>query len=56
MDKFTYTKQQIDRILNLINTFTFTGISEASKIIEIVNILNSFEKDEDGKEESIKFE
>ena len=56
MEKFIYTKQQVDRILNLINTFTFTGISEASKIIEMVNILNNFEKDEEKEDDTVKFD
>jgi hypothetical protein len=52
MENLTYKKEQVERVLNIVNSFTFQGVSEASKIIEIFNILNSFIKDEEKTEEN----
>ena len=52
MENLSYKKEQVERVLNIVNSFTFQGVSEASKIIEIFNILNSFIKDEEKTEEN----
>lgn len=41
LESVSYSPQQIEKVLNLINELPFQGISNAMKIIEIVNILNS---------------
>lgn len=41
LDDITYTKKDIEKILNILNNTTFTGISNIMNITEIVNILNT---------------
>lgn len=52
MDKLTYSKEAIERLLNIINTLPFQGFQNASKLVEIFNILNDpIRGDDDGKKE-----
>jgi hypothetical protein len=45
MDTLIYSKESIEKLLNIINTLPFQGIQNASKVVEIFNILNNSIKD-----------
>ena len=50
MDKLVYSKEQIEKLLNIINTLPIQGIQSASKIVEIYNILNNPIKEKENTE------
>ena len=41
MEKITYSKENIEQMLNVLNSMSFTGFQDAQKIVMIFNILNS---------------
>jgi recombinational DNA repair protein RecR len=41
MEIITYSKESIEKLLNIINTLPYQGFQSASKIVEIYNILNN---------------
>ena len=41
MDRFIYSKEQLEEILNILNTFQFTGFESANKMSRIYQILNT---------------
>lgn len=51
MDKLSYSKESIERLLNIINTLPIQGFQQASKIVEIFQILNNPIKENDIKKE-----
>jgi hypothetical protein len=56
MDTLSYSKEQIEKLLNIINTFPCTGFQNASKLMKIYNILNSSIKSKAGKVEEFETE
>jgi len=53
MDKLTYSKEAIERLLNIINTLPFQGFQNASKLVEIFNILNDPIREGDNRKEDV---
>ena len=41
METLSYSKESIEKLLNIINTLPIQGIQSASKLCEIFNILNN---------------
>ncbi len=41
METVTYSKEQIQRLYNIINSLNFTGVQSAMMLVEIHNIINS---------------
>jgi CHASE3 domain sensor protein len=46
MENLIFTKQQIEEVLNIINTLPIQGFDSASKIVKIFQIMQSFKKEE----------
>jgi hypothetical protein len=54
MDNMTYSKEAIEKLLNIINTLPYSGFQNANKICEIFNILNNPIKDKSKENQEIK--
>lgn len=53
-DDITYTKKDIEKILNILNNTTFTGITNIMNVAEIFNILNTpFIKNQQQQEKQV---
>ncbi len=46
MEYLKYTLEQIEKVLNIVNTIPVSGIDNCNKIVSIYQILNSDIKDE----------
>ncbi|HBY19924.1 MAG TPA: hypothetical protein DEG71_02780 [Clostridiales bacterium] len=50
MDKITYSKESIEKLLNIINTLPYQGFQNAGKLMEVYNILNNPIKEKENTE------
>ena len=53
-DKLTYSKGQVDKIVDYLNRMTLSGIDNAVNIVNIIQILNQPIEVESNKSESDK--
>lgn len=54
MEKITYDKQSIEVILNILNTMNVLGIENATKLVQVFELLKQYEIQNDVKSDILK--